>query len=138
MHFIIYNNKYIYFGVVLYQNKNTISYKMGEYDDFMNVFEKSSDYFVIELDTQNNHDSSYGFAINASNVRSDYMVYGDEEGEVDDYWNATWESAVVITDYGWVLEIAIPLSELRFPDQSNQDWGLNFMRYIKSKNETSQ
>ena len=134
---ILYNDKYIYFGVVLYQNKNTISYKMGEYDDFMNVFEKSSDYFVIELDTQNNHDSSYGFAINASNVRSDYMVYGDEEGEVDDYWNATWESAVVITDYGWVLEIAIPLSELRFPDQSNQDWGLNFMRYIKSKNETS-
>ena len=134
---ILYDNKYIYFGIVLYQDNNTLAYKMGDYDDFINSFENNSDFFVIELDTQNKHDSSYGFAINASNVRADYMVYGDEDGNVDDYWNASWKSEVIIKDDSWVIEVAIPMSELRFSSNSKQDWGINFIRYIKSKNETS-
>ncbi len=134
---ILYDNKYIYFGIVLYQNNNSIAYKNGDYDDFINSFEDNSDFFVIELDTQNKHDSSYGFAINASNVRGDYMLYGDEDGAVDDYWNASWKSEVTIRNDSWVIEVAIPVSELRFSTESKQNWGMNFIRYIKSKNETS-
>ena len=54
---ILYNDRYIYFGIVLYQDKNSISYKMGEYDDFSS-FDETSDYFAIELDTQYNHDNA--------------------------------------------------------------------------------
>ena len=133
---ILYNDRYIYFGIVLYQDKNSISFKMGEYDDFSS-FDESSDYFAIELDTQNNHDNAYGFLVNASNVKADYMVIGDEDGDIDDYWNASWISDVVVQNNSWVIEVAIPLSELRFSTNSKQEWGLNLMRYVKSKNETS-
>src|SRR5690606_35071514 len=35
------------------------------------------------------------------------------------------------TDFGWVAEIFIPYSELRFPDKEQQIWGLNIEREVR-------
>src|SRR5690606_31600771 len=39
-----------------------------------------------------------------------------------------WESAVKITDFGWVAEFRIPYAALRFQKQDQQTWGVNFYR----------
>ena len=64
---ILYDDSSLYFGISVFNIEN-ISKKIGEDDDFDNIFYENSDYFVIEIDSHHDHQSSYGFAVNASNV----------------------------------------------------------------------
>ena len=54
-----------------------------------------------------------------------------------DNWDAVWESKVSLNDKGWVAEIKIPYSALRFPKEQVQTWGINFWREIKRTREQS-
>jgi len=46
-------------------------------------------------------------------------------------WNAVWDSAVKIVDDGWIVEMKIPYSALRFSNQEVQTWGLQFHRRFR-------
>ena len=46
-----------------------------------------------------------------------------------------WHVETTQSTDGWVAEIAIPLITLRFPKTDTQQWGVNFMRNIRRKNE---
>jgi hypothetical protein len=50
-------------------------------------------------------------------------------------WDGVWHVASQRTADGWAAEIAIPMVTLRFPDSDVQEWGINFMRNIRRKNE---
>ena len=52
-------------------------------------------------------------------------------------WDAVWESKVNIKNDGWVVEIKIPFSAIRFSKKEIQDWGMNFARYVRKENENS-
>ncbi|MBK6633965.1 MAG: hypothetical protein IPG38_06300 [Chitinophagaceae bacterium] len=47
------------------------------------------------------------------------------------------ESKTSIKKDGWVAEIKIPLSAIRFSKKDVQDWGLNFARFTRNENENS-
>ena len=49
-------------------------------------------------------------------------------------WDGVWDVAARRTGQGWVAEIAIPVSTLRFDPQAEQ-WGLNVQRMIRRRNE---
>ena len=70
-----------------------------------------------------------GFYVTAAGVQLDCNA-NDQSGE-DFSWDAIWNSAVKITDFGWVVEIKIPYAALRFPQVDNQKWGVNFTRQIR-------
>jgi len=46
-------------------------------------------------------------------------------------WDAVWESTARITDEGWVVEVKIPYSALRFPKAKEQVWGINMWRHVR-------
>uniref|UniRef100_UPI001E3672E1 hypothetical protein n=1 Tax=Nocardia farcinica TaxID=37329 RepID=UPI001E3672E1 len=46
-----------------------------------------------------------------------------------------WSSAVQITDEGWVVEIEIPYSALRFPNNVKKNWGMHLFRHIRRYKE---
>jgi hypothetical protein len=50
-------------------------------------------------------------------------------------WNGLWDVASRITTDGWSAEIVIPFLSLRFPTAEFQNWGINFKRGIRRKNE---
>src|SRR5437764_5555272 len=54
---------------------------------------------------------------------------------VDRTWNAVWESKVSIKKDGWVAEMRIPFSAIRFSKKDIQNWGLQFGRFIRKINE---
>ena len=73
------------------------------------------------------------FWVNPSNVQVDGILYNDI---YDDWsWDAVWLSAAKIVPGGWVAEVRIPYSQLRFPDQASQTWGINFFRKISKNSE---
>lgn len=65
------------------------------------------------------------FTVTASGVQGEAIVSNNDE---DANWNAVWESAVNIDEYGWTVEIKIPYSSLRFPSSEVQEWHVQFGR----------
>jgi len=90
------------------------------------------DMFAILISPYNDGLNSMFFYVTAAGVQRDVKIYSDEH---EIAWDAVWESKVKITPSGWVVEMKIPLSVLRFPTQSVQNWGLNLWRWIARNRE---
>jgi len=100
------------------------------------------DNFQIILDTFKDSRSAYMFVTNPLGARLDQQVAEEGEGgrrgissNINRDWDGVWHVSAGRTSDGWVAEIAIPMITLRFPDAEIQDWGVNFMRNIRRKNE---
>ena len=93
-----------------------------------------TDFFAIYFDTFNDDLNAFEFMVTAAGVQIDVRRTPVKN---DRSWNAAWYSEVVITDDGWQVEMEIPLSAIRFPEAPVQEWGVNFRRMIRRKNESS-
>jgi len=123
---ILYDNEAIYVAAVLYDNDpNSIKREFTNRDDFA-----TADHFGITLNGFNDGQQDFRFYVSAAGVQQD-CVYTELTGE-DFSWNAIWDSHVVITDYGWVVEMKIPYAALRFSADKKQTWGLNLYREVRN------
>lgn len=96
--------------------------------------EADNDLFGLVLDTFRDGRTAYGFVVNAGGAQRESMAY--DQGERDDAsWNAAWTAKTRVLADGWSVEMAIPLSALRFPESPDQEWGLNLVRVIRRQNE---
>lgn len=135
---ILYSNSAIYIGAYLYDDPALIRRQITARDEEQ---QKDLDYFSVFLDTYNDHQNGFQFLATSTNVQTDARMapnintgfgsYGDKT------WDAVWDSKVSIKQDGWVVEMEIPYISLRFSKQSNQDWGLQFLRQVRRTNETS-
>lgn len=133
--YLSYDNQSLYVAAKLFDtNPSAITKQLSPKDDWYGAFDDISDWFRIEIDSRHDHQTSFAFAVNASGVTYDEMVYHD--GDYDSDWNAIWESEVQINEFGWFLEIEIPFSNLAFYDSKDMEWGMNITRFIERKYET--
>ena len=125
---IFYDNKNIYFGIMMFDNHpDSILRELSKRDDD----NKNFDAFEIYIDPFNNTQVEYNFMITAAGVQIDKKL--SKTGS-DKNWNAIWYSAVKINKFGWSAEIAIPFSQIRFND-NNSKWALNMVRTIRRHRE---
>jgi hypothetical protein len=84
------------------------------------------DWVVLNLDTFNDQRRSYLFVCNPLGIQADCIeVTGGESTE----WDPIWDSAGSITDEGYIVEMAIPFSSLRFQrTEEDQIWGVDLIR----------
>ena len=118
---------------MLFDDPTTIRGRNSQYDDWYEGFDNNSDYFIVEIDSRHDHQTSYCFAVNSLGVKADYMIYDDDPEKIDDEWNERWDAKVSRSNNGWMIEYSIPLRILRY--SNNTDMGINFIRYIKNSNE---
>jgi hypothetical protein len=119
--YITYDDKNLYVAFVCYDS-NTIRASMCERDKITN----SQDYVMFCLDTYGDATLAYLFQVNPYGIQSDEiwaMPGGSERG-----YDLIWESAGIITDSGYQVEIAIPFTTLRFPQLDAQTWRVDFWR----------
>lgn len=84
------------------------------------------DFVGVLLDTYNDERRALEFFVNPLGVQMDLIQSSNNE---DDSWNAIWESAGQITDFGYVVEMEIPYNELQMPDVVGEKiWGLYALR----------
>jgi len=96
----------------------------------------NSDRVVFWLDTYHDHRNAFVFGTNPHGVKFDGTFYNDSWE--DEAWDGYWEVATAVDDSGWVAEFMIPLSTLRFKENSEeQTWGFNAFRYILRNKEMS-
>lgn len=94
-----------------------------------------SDGVHVLVDSYNDQRTAFHFGVNPVGVKQD--IYRFDDTEEDDSWDAVWEVATRMDDQGWTAEFRIPYSQLRFGNQDDQTWGINFAREIARRNETS-
>ncbi|MBZ4416207.1 DUF5916 domain-containing protein [Myxococcus sp. RHSTA-1-4] len=90
---------------------------------------------IISLDTWRDRRTAYSFAVTAAGQRVDWFHPSDGEYSRDFSFNPVWQARTRLTGEGWVAELRIPFSQLRFNDADEQVWGLNLNRYIPRRNE---
>ncbi len=129
---VAYDDNAIYFAAKLEDTK-PVTTLLGRRDNGL-----ASDWFRIYIDAQHDRLSGAGFWVNPSNVQIDMNLFNDI---YDDWsWDAVWSSATKTVADGWIVEVKIPYSQLRFQERAEQLWGINFARQIAKnadgKNET--
>jgi hypothetical protein len=88
----------------------------------------------IVIDTFNDERRAFEFFVNALGVQTD-RINDDVNGNTDSSWDAIWDSAGRLTDDGYIVEFAIPFSQLRFPStEGPQTWGIDLIRFYPREN----
>ena len=86
------------------------------------------DFVGLVFDTFNDERRAFEFFVNALGVQMD-LIQDDVSGSEDESWDAIWESAGHVNDDGYVVEMAIPYTSLRFQrGAGDQVWGLDLIR----------
>lgn len=122
----------IYFGVRAFDDHpEGIRATMAERDEF----DRSDDYIRFVLDTFNDQRRAYVFSVNPFGVQHDGIWNEGGGGRhmgppIDDNPDFLWESSGELADWGYQLEVRIPLKSLRFPEREEQSWGLQVIRKI--------
>lgn len=128
---ITYDNIALYVGVYLYDyHPDSILNELCQRDND-NV---NSDWFNIDIGAFQDGLNSFSFGVTASGVQIDSKLDSEEN---DKNWDAVWESRTSIVEDGWIVEIKIPYSALRFPKKDIQDWDINMWRQIRRYREWS-
>ncbi|MFB6317140.1 DUF5916 domain-containing protein [Saccharicrinis sp. FJH54] len=122
-----YDQTAVYLGAMLYDSAPDSIYNYVTERDNIGM----SDYFGVYLDPYNQGQLAYGFFINPAGVQTDIKAIKKEHDNEDGSWDAVWESKTRITDKGWIVEMKIPYSALRFPEHNTADWGMNMFRRIR-------
>ena len=124
---IVYDDDAIYFGAKV-DDPHPPTSLLVRRDSFV-----PSDFLSFNIDPQLDRLSGAAFTITPANVQIDSILYNDI-GE-DGSWDGVWDSATQVVPGGWVAELRIPFSQLRFPDKPVHVWGLNITRRTVRNNE---
>ncbi|MGD8279421.1 MAG: DUF5916 domain-containing protein, partial [Gemmatimonadota bacterium] len=130
---VAYDDRAIYFGLIMHDAEpdrimRSILHREGRID--------KDDRIIIALDTYHDRRSAYIFELNSFGTQGDAHFTNEALVFPDDWlWEGVYESAARVTDRGWELEVAIPLTTIRFAETGQNTMGLAFYRSIRRKNE---
>ena len=124
---LVYDDNAIYVSAKMYTpDPSKIPAEFTNRDNIGNA-----DFFMLMVNPNDDGQNPTMFIVTASGVQVDSKV---SNGNEDFNWNAVWESAHKVTDFGWVVEMKIPYRALRFANEPVQSWGINFHRDIRNLN----
>ncbi len=131
---ILYDDDALYIGALMYDNSpDSIFTELGQRDEG----DINADHFWVEISPFNDGLNGEMFKVSASNVQIDNKMTTTESWGHNDTWDAVWASRTSLSQEGWVAELKIPYSALRFPRSASQLWGINFWREVRRTREKS-
>ncbi|MEA1996326.1 MAG: DUF5916 domain-containing protein [Gemmatimonadota bacterium] len=91
---------------------------------------------TVYLDTFHSRRDCYYFSTNSLGIQVDGRI-GEDGRSNDKSWDCAWRVASREDSAGWTAEMAIPVNEIRFPEEKSALWGVNFRRNYPDLLETS-
>ncbi|MXZ61429.1 MAG: carbohydrate binding family 9 domain-containing protein [Acidobacteria bacterium] len=129
---IAYDRDNLYFGLKLFDS---------EPDRILrNILDRGGriskdDRIVVALDTYLDRRNGYIFEIGSLGTQDD-ALFTDESLERPDWnWDGVFTTETTVNAEGWVLEMAIPFTTIRFADVEEPVMGIAIQRSIRRKNE---
>lgn len=119
---ITYDQKFIYIGIQCLDNlPEKIVKRLSRRDSF------DGDWIGVFIDSYYDKRTAFGFIVSAAGVKSDVFESNNGSNE-DESWNPIWYTKTSIDADGWIAEMKIPLSQLKFGKSEEQVWGMEIMR----------
>ena len=119
---ILYDDKNIYVAARCFDPEpDKIVKRMSRRDGF------DGDWVEINIDSYHDLRSAFSFTATVSGVKGDEFVSQDGQ-DWDVSWNPIWKFKTSIDSIGWIAEMEIPLSQLRFDKEEEQVWGIQLTR----------
>jgi len=131
----------------LFENGDSLNIAIKAYDPNPELIRASlrdrdalwlDDNVGVIIDTFNDERSGVEFFVNPLGAQAEMTMTDTNGWNEDSSWDAIWDSAGKLTNYGYVVEMSIPFSSLRFPDSEQELlWNIagwrNHPRDIKSR-----
>ena len=126
---ILYDDKFLYVAVRCeVADPMDLENRLGRRDDF------PGDFIEVNIDSYFDQRTAFSFSVSASGTRGDEFVSNDGNSW-DDSWNPIWYGKSKIEDWGYGVEMKIPLSQLRYADAEVQTWGLQVNRRVFQRDQ---
>ncbi len=128
---ILYDDKYLYFGIICYDNEpEKMNPILGRRD------ENNGDMAGIALDSYNDKQTAFEFNLTAAGQKVDLMHMGEYGWDFE--WNAVWDGKTTVGDSAWYAEMRVPFTQIRFSNEDEHIWGMHIWRWIHRFQEESQ
>ncbi|HEX6749323.1 MAG TPA: sugar-binding protein, partial [Longimicrobium sp.] len=126
-----YDDQALYVGARMFDSLGAagVRTRLARRDD-----QPEGDYVELIFDTYHDHTGRTIFWVNPSGVKFDA---GQAAPSADPSWDPVYNVAAHVDSAGWTAEFRIPWSQLRFPRDSVQTWGMQVWRYVERLNEVS-
>lgn len=124
---VITTNDALYCLMICYAPQGEIQVNKGVVD------QSNGDIVSIMLDTFDDRQTAYKFAVSASGVRADCRLLDDARNR-DYSWDGVWTAATTVHDWGYIVEIGIPYKSIKF-NPALPSWGLDFDRWQAHNSE---
>lgn len=121
---VLYDQQYIYIGFrCLDSLPGSIRANLSDRDKIF-----GDDYVIATIDTYNNYQRGFEFAVNPYGIQGDLLMMGS--GNEDVSYDMVWQSAATKNKEGWTGEMAIPFKSLSFSANASQTWTISLLRNI--------
>lgn len=127
---VLFDDKNLYIGIRAFDSE---AVKINARELVRDAGFTNDDKVEILIDTNHDRRNAFRFAVNPLGVQQDALIT-DEGRDVNVSWDTSWISESSRDSQGWTVEIAIPLTSLRFKEGLDS-WGFNVARLIRRKNE---
>ena len=128
---VLFDADHLYIGAYLHDREPGLLVVNDLKKDFD---ETQQDDFEVILDTFHDRTNGYAFITNVAGARADRQV-ANEGREVNASWDGIWTVKTARVADGWTVEMEIPFKTLRYDFAKSPEWGINFSRRIRRKNE---
>jgi hypothetical protein len=127
---IVYDDNNLYVALRCFDTSpDSIVRRMSRRDGF------EGDWVEINIDSYHDLRSGFSFTVSASGVKGDEAI--SDDNNFDASWDPIWYVKTSIDALGWIAEMRIPFTQLRFSKQDEYVWGLQVNRRLYRKNERS-
>ena len=129
---VVYDKDALYIGAQLFDDRpDLVSRRLNRRDSFSNI----NDVFFALIDSYHDHRTQFIFGVTAAGERRDALAGNDTNSDLDAGFDPVWEAKTSVDSLGWVAEMRIPFSQLRFSSATSQIWGIQFRRNIMRAGE---
>ena len=94
------------------------------------------DFVEINIDSYQDDQTAFSFTAMASGAKGDEAV-SQNGNQWDPSWNPVWYLKTSLDEKGWIAEMKIPFSQLRFGNKKEYIWGIQVTRRIYRLQERS-
>jgi hypothetical protein len=128
---IVYDEDNLYVAIKAYDtNPDSIVNRLTRRD------EQDGDLVGIIIDSFHDLRTGFLFGVSSAGVKYDHMMTNDGENE-DPTWDPNWLVKTSVNNEGWIAEMKIPFSQVRFEKNSGDVWGFDVGRVLYRKSETT-
>jgi len=125
--YALYDREYLYLGFDCRDSApGSLRSHLSDRDRMFN-----DDYVIVTIDTYNNFQRGYEFAVNPKGIQGDLMLMSGQE---DLSYDMVWQSAAATNPGGWTAEMAIPFKVFNFAPDKEQNWTIMILRNFPRDN----